>query len=150
MRGAREIPAEEFFEGALSTALDADEILTEIRIPKAPEDSGAAFEEIARRKGDFALAGVAAQVTLKKGIVKGVRVAACGVGAGPIRLRNAEEIVRGQSITDELIAAAGQAASAEVEPEGDVHATADYRRKLAGIMTRRAILKAIECAKGPE
>ena len=150
VRGAREIPAEEFFEGALSTALDADEILTEIRIPKAPEDSGAAFEEIARRKGDFALAGVAAQVTLKKGIVKGVRVAACGVGAGPIRLRNAEEIVRGQSITDELIAAAGQAASAEVEPEGDVHATADYRRKLAGIMTRRAILKAIECAKGPE
>ena len=150
VRGTREIPAEEFFEGALSTALDADEILTEIRIPKAPEDSGAAFEEIARRKGDFALAGVAAQVTLKKGIVKGVRVAACGVGAGPIRLRNAEEIVRGQSITDELIAAAGQAASAEVEPEGDVHATADYRRKLAGIMTRRAILKAIECAKGPE
>ena len=150
VRGAREIPAEEFFEGALSTALDADEILTEIRIPKAPEDSGAAFEEIARRKGDFALAGVAAQVTLKKGIIKGVRVAACGVGAGPIRLRNAEEIVRGQSITDELIAAAGQAASAEVEPEGDVHATADYRRKLAGIMTRRAILKAIECAKGPE
>jgi len=150
VRGAREIPAEEFFEGALSTALDADEILTEIRIPKAPEDSGAAFEEIARRKGDFALAGVAAQVTLKKGIVKGVRVAACGVGAGPIRLRNAEEIVRGQSITDELIAAAGHAASAEVEPEGDVHATADYRRKLAGIMTRRAILKAIECAKGPE
>ena len=150
VRGAREIPAEEFFEGALSTALNADEILTEIRIPKAPEDSGAAFEEIARRKGDFALAGVAAQVTLKKGIVKGVRVAACGVGAGPIRLRNAEEIVRGQSITDELIAAAGQAASAEVEPEGDVHATADYRRKLAGIMTRRAILKAIECAKGPE
>ena len=95
VRGAREIPAEEFFEGALSTALDADEILTEIRIPKAPEDSGAAFEEIARRKGDFALAGVAAQVTLKKGIVKGVRVAACGVGASPIRLRNTEEIVRG-------------------------------------------------------
>lgn len=150
VRGAREIPAAEFFEGALSTALDADEILTEIRIPKAPEDSGAAFEEIARRKGDFALAGVAAQVTLKKGIVKGVRVAACGVGAGPIRLRNAEEIVREQSITDELIAAAEHAASAEVEPEGDVHATADYRRKLAGIMTRRAILKAIECAKGPE
>ena len=109
---------------------------------KAPPNSGAAFEEIARRHGDFALAGVAAQVTLNGDKISEARLAACGVGPGPVRLTGAEDALRGGTLTEDLLAKATAAASAEVDPDSDVHATADYRRKLAGVMTKRAVLKA--------
>ena len=142
VRGERTIAAADFFDGVLSTTLEADEILTEIRVPKMPAHSGAAFVEIARRHGDFALAGVAAQVTMDGETVAEVRLAACGVGPGPVRLTGAEDTLRGQSLTDDALATAADAASAAVDPDSDVHATAAYRRKLAGVMTKRAVLKA--------
>ena len=146
VRGERRIAAAEFFDGVLSTALEPDEILTEIVVPKPPEGSGAAFVEISRRHGDFALAGVAAQITFNGDTVTDIRLAACGVGAGPIRLTNAEAEIRGGGVTEETLARASAAACGAVDPDGDVHATAAYRRKLAGVMTRRALFKAVERA----
>lgn len=142
VRGARTIAAAEFFDGVLSTALEPDEILTEIRVPKIPGNSGAAFVEIARRHGDFALAGVAAQVTMDGDTIANAQLAACGVGPGPVRLTGAEEALRSNTLTDDALATAADAASAAVDPDSDVHASADYRRKLAGVMTERAVLKA--------
>lgn len=142
VRGAREIPASAFFDGVMTTTLEPDEILAEIRVPKAPPGSGGAFVEIARRHGDFALAGVAAQITLDGGTVTDIRLAACGVGPGPIRLTAAEDILRAGGLTDPALAEAGRAAAEAADPDGDVHATAAYRRKLAGVMTRRAVGKA--------
>ena len=146
VRGERRIAAAEFFDGVLSTTLEADEILTEIRVPKAPAGSGAAFEEISRRHGDFALAGVAAQVTMDGSAVGDVRLAACGVGPGPVRLSGAEAELRGRELSETVLSAAAHAASSEVDPDGDVHGSADYRRKLAGVMTKRALLRAAASA----
>jgi carbon-monoxide dehydrogenase medium subunit len=147
VRGEREIPAAEFFDGALTTTLEPDEILTEIRAPKAPSGSGAAFLEVSRRHGDFALAGVAAQITLDGDVVTNVRLAACGVGSGPVRLTGAEDAIRSDGLTDASLAAAEAAAAVQADPDSDVHATSGYRRKLAGVMTKRALQKAAERAR---
>ena len=148
VRGERPIAAADFFDGVMTTTLEVDEILTEIRVPKAPPGSGAALVEIARRHGDFALAGVAAQITLEDDRVTDIRLAACGVGPGPIRLTGAENILRDGGLTDRALAAAGRAAADAADPDGDVHATASYRRKMAGVMTRRAVEKAARRAGG--
>jgi aerobic carbon-monoxide dehydrogenase medium subunit len=147
LRGERHIPADQFFDGVMSTALEPDEVLTEIIVPKMPPDSGAAFVEIARRHGDFALAGVAAQLTLAGDIVTSIRLAACGVGPCPIRLVNAEAQILAGGLSDSAIKAAVRAAVVEVDPDGDVHATVAYRRHLAGVMTKRALVKAGERAR---
>ena len=126
VRGERTIAAADFFDGVLSTTLEPDEILTEIRVPKIPANSGASFVEIARRHGDFALAGVAAQVTMDGGTASEVRLAACGVGPGPVRLSAAEQVLTGQALTNDALGQAAGAASAEVDPDSDVHATAAY------------------------
>ena len=144
VRGEREINAQEFFDGALSNALEPDEILTQIILPKAPPGSGTAFMEIARRQGDFALAGVAAQITLDDRAVTDIRLAACGVGPWPVRLRTAESVIQKGGLSAQTLDAAGDAASGEVEPTTDVHATAEYRRKLVGVMTKRAIANALQ------
>ena len=148
VRGERPIAASDFFDGVMTTTLEVDEILTEIRMPKAPPGSGAALVEIARRHGDFALAGVAAQITLEDDRVTDIRLATCGVGPGPIRLTGAENILRAGGLTDTALAAAGRAAADAADPDGDVHATASYRRKMAGVMTRRAVEKAARRAGG--
>ncbi|MEE2721281.1 MAG: xanthine dehydrogenase family protein subunit M [Pseudomonadota bacterium] len=147
VRGEREIPAAKFFDSALTTTLEPDEILTEIRAPKAPPGSGAAFVEVSRRHGDFALAGVAAQITLDGDAVTNVRLAACGVGSGPVRLTGAEDAIRSDGLTDASLAAAEAAAVVQADPDSDVHATSGYRRKLAGVMTKRALQKAAERAR---
>ena len=147
VRGIRRIAAADFFDGVLSTTLEPDEILTEIIVPKLPPLSGSAFVEIARRHGDFALAGVAAQITLDGDNVSDVRLAACGVGPAPMRLVTAEAAIRAGGPTGDAFDDAARAAAAEVDPDGDVHATAAYRRRLAGVMTRRALAKATEQAR---
>lgn len=147
VRGERMIPAAAFFDGVMTTTLEPDEILTEIRVPRAPPGSGAALVEISRRLGDFALAGVAAQIVLDGDSVTDIRLAACGVGPGPIRLTGSEMILRERGLSDDALAAAGDAAAAAADPDGDVHATAAYRRKMAGVMTKRAVEKAAARAR---
>lgn len=146
--GERAVAAEEFFQGLLTTALEPDELLTEIHVPFAPDGCGWAFEEIARRHGDFALAGVAAQVAVADGRVTEARLAACGVGPGPVRLGEAERIVTADGLTEKAIGAAADAAAAAVEPSTDVHASADYRRRLTRAMARRALEQAAQRASG--
>ncbi len=94
------------------------------------------------------MAGVAAQLTLSGDAVTDVRLAACGVGPGPVRLLAAEAVVSDHGIGGEGLKLAAQAASEEVDPSGDLHATADYRRRLTGVMTSRALAQAIERARG--
>lgn len=146
--GERRVAAADFFEGVLATATEPDELLSAIVVPKAPANSGAAFVEIARRRGDFALAGVAAQIELSGKNVVSARLAACGVGPGPVRLSGAEAKLRADDLSDDTVKAAARVAATEVAPETDLHATADYRRRLTAAMTQRAVMQALENAGG--
>ena len=142
-RGERRIAAAAFFDGALTTTIAEDEMLVRIEVPKARPGSGAAFAEIARRAGDFALAGVGAVVALAGDTIADVRLAACGAGPGPMRLGRAEQALRSAGIGENGVQAAARAAMAEVEPATDIHASADYRRRLVGVTAARAIADAV-------
>ena len=146
-RGERRVEAGDFFLGMLETAVGEDELLTGVEVPAMPPGSGWSFQEISRRHGDFALAGVAAQITLDGDRVTDARLAACGVGPGPIRLVGTEEIIEKQGISKQAIDQAAGMAASEVAPESDLHATADYRRKLLGVMTVRAVTQAVGRAR---
>jgi len=138
-RGDRTIPAAEFFQGPFMTALDAEELLVEVRFP-VRRGSRTAFLELARRSGDFAMAGVAAVVTFDgPERVAEAGLAGLGVGVTPIRLSGAEAAIVGGALTEEAIAAASAAASAEVKPLTDVHADEEYRRHLVGVLLGRAL-----------
>ncbi|MFZ5823676.1 MAG: FAD binding domain-containing protein [Bacillota bacterium] len=145
--GEREIPAEELFLMYFMTALQPDELLTEVRVPLMPPRTGYAFEELARRHGDFALAGVACTLTLDEaGVVADCRLGLTGVGLTPVRAREAEDLLKGQAPSAERFAAAAEAVRGAIMPEGDVHATAEYRRHLAGVLTERALARALQRA----
>ena len=148
-RGVREIAADAFFRGLLATALEADEILTAVEVPAQP--AGWGFVEIARRPGDFALAGVAAVVGIAspltlpsppRGGEGEVRLVGFGVGDRPLRLVGAERVLTGAPLDAATAARAGVAAGPDCHPPSDVHGSADYRRHLATVITERALLQA--------
>jgi len=145
--GRRTIAARAFFESALATTLEEDEIVTEIRLPGLPARTGWAFEEFARRSGDFGIAGVGATLSLEGGAVAEARIALLGVGQTPLRASAAEALLRGKARDDDLTAAAAEAAREAAEPEGDLHGSADYRRHLVGVLARRAIAAAWDRAE---
>ncbi len=142
--GQRRISAEEFFVSYLTTALAPNEVVTEIRFSPAPPTSGWAFEEFARRHGDFALVGVAGVMHTEGEQCRTARLAAAGVGPTPIRLRAAEDILVQQGVTEQSIQRAAARAAELVEPDSDIHASADFRRHLTQVLTRRAIRRALE------
>ncbi len=146
--GERSIAAGEFFKGMLETALGPDELLVEIVLPPLPARSGTAFVEVARRHGDYALVGVAAVVTLDAGgRCRAARIAGLSVGDGPVLLVEAGKILIGQSPSEQLLrAAADAAATRDVDPPADIHASAAYRRQLVSVLTRRALARAFERA----
>lgn len=147
--GSRTIAADAFFTGLFTTALAPDELLVEIVVPPLPPASGWAFTEMARRHGDYALAGVAAVVTLDSGgRCRAARIALFSVGDGPVLAAAAAALLESQVPTPELIGAAGDRASRDIDPPGDIHASAAYRRHLAGVLTRRALSRAFERARG--
>ncbi len=138
--GDRTIAAEDFFVGALQNALTSQELLTEARFPIAPPRSGAAFVEVSRRHGDFALVGVAAQITLRADdTISSAHLALVGVDETPIRVQSAELLLFGQKPDDELFKAASERASSNLKPNSDIHATAAYRRTVAGVLVKRAL-----------
>jgi carbon-monoxide dehydrogenase medium subunit len=139
-RGERTLNAHDLYQTYLTTSLEPDEILTEVRLPAMPAGSGWAFEEFARRHGDFALVGIAAVVMIQ-GRVR-VRLATAGAGPVPVRLRAAEEILERDGLSDSAIAAASAKAGELVQPDSDIHASADYRRHLTGVLTARALKRA--------
>jgi carbon-monoxide dehydrogenase medium subunit len=126
VRGTRTLTAADFFTGWLTNALEPDELLTEIRFPPLPPTSGTAFLELSRRHGDFALVGVAAAVS-----AGGVRIALTGVAGAPAVFRfDADRPGIGADI------------AAELDPPSDLHATAAYRRRVAGVLVERALAQA--------
>ena len=141
--GARTISAADFFLGALTTALKADEIITEVRLPSWPAQRRWGFQEFARRRGDFAMAGVAAFYDLdKSNKAMNAHIGVIGIGDRPRRLAAAEAMLNGHAIDDATIERTAAAASAAVEPQDDIHASADYRRALVGTLVQRALKSA--------
>jgi carbon-monoxide dehydrogenase medium subunit len=148
-RGGREIAADDLFSSFFSTTLLPYEILTEVRIPVTTPDSGYAIEEYARRKGDFAIVGIAAALRGDTRACTSARLVGAGVGGRPLRLRAAEALLVKNGLGAENIAAAAAAAREAVQPTSDPGASADYRRHLTGVLAERAILRAATMLKAP-
>jgi carbon-monoxide dehydrogenase medium subunit len=148
-RGERWVSAGEFFRGVFTTDLADDEMLTEIALPALPPRTGTAFVEFARRRGDYALMGVAAVVTLDGGgVCEQARLVYLNAGNGPVDAREAARQLQGQAPSAAVIdAAAAVAANEEIDPMGNVHATPAYQRHLARVLTRRALQAAVDRAR---
>jgi len=140
--GARTLAAREFFLHTMTVDLDGAELLTEIVLPKLPAQTGWGFEEVARRHGDFALAAVAATLTASGNQIEQARIALTGVGPTALRADEAESLLVGRSLDANLIRRAAEAVREAISPETDLHASADYRRHLAGVLTGRALAAA--------
>ena len=137
--GPRAIKAQDFFLGPLTTALAADEIIVEIRFPAWPQSRRFGFREFARRRGDFAMAAAALWYDEDAGKARNAHVGVIGVGDRPQRLFPVEAVLNGRVVDETAIAAAEAAAAAAVDPQTDIHASADYRRALTGTMVERAL-----------
>jgi carbon-monoxide dehydrogenase medium subunit len=137
--GEREVPAEDFFQGYYTTDLGESDILTELLIPQSPLGSGSAFVEESRRQGDFAMAGAAAVLTMDAGQCINARVVLMGVSDKPYRAREAESVLVGSSVDALDVDRAAEAATAQLTPGGDIHASSEYRRALAAVVTGRAL-----------
>lgn len=142
--GQRRIGAADFFVTYLTTSLEPSEIVTEIRWPLLPKNAGWSVTELARRHGDFALAGVIAVLGLDgSGRTAEARLVLFGVGAKPLRMSAVERQLVGAKPDERAFAAAGAKAASEIEePLSDVHATAEYRRALAEVLVKRALTEA--------
>ncbi len=141
--GERTLSADDFFLGPLMTALGPDELVVELRLPPWPAGRRWGFEEFSLRRGDFALAGIALQYDLADdGTVRDAQIGVIGACDRPHRLSAAEAALNGSRVDEDAIAAAAAAACQEVDPPGDMHADADYRRALAGTMVERALIAA--------
>ncbi len=139
-KGQRSVKAADLFMGPLMTSLESDEIITSVLLPAWPADRRWAFQEFARRRGDFALAGIALFYDEDaSGAAHNVHIGAISVGDTPLRLAKAEAVLNGRKIDEAAIAEAAAAASAEVDPSGDIHASARYRKSLVGTLLSRAL-----------
>jgi aerobic carbon-monoxide dehydrogenase medium subunit len=145
--GHRDIAAPDFFRGVYTTALEPGEVVVELRIPRAPAGWRWGFEELARRHGDFALAGLAAGARVEAGTVAEARLVFFGVGAGPVRARGAEAALAGRRADPETLAAAGRALDRELDPPGDVHGSPALRRHLARALLARVIGRLAEAPR---
>ncbi len=142
-RGPRTIAWRDLFVTYFTTSIEPDEICTEVVLPTLPPQVGWAFEEFTPRHGDFSLAGVAAVLeTDSQGKCSRARLAVAGAGATPIRAFTAEEFLQGQILNETTLLEAGRRVSEQVDPDSDLHATAEYRRHLACVMAVRALKRA--------
>ncbi len=142
--GKRWVPAGSFFQGIYTVDIQPDELLVEVEFPPWPARSGWSFREVARRHGDFALAGVAAVVTLdEQARCRAARLVYISVGERPINATGAAQLLIGDVLTDERIAAAAdQAAAVEIDPSGNIHAGAAYQRHLVRVLTIQSLNEA--------
>ena len=146
--GTRTIPIDEFFLGLFATALGADEILTEIRIPIPPAKSGGSYVKLERKVGDFATAASAVQLTLGAGgEVASVGIALTNAGPTPLRATDAEQFLTGKQPSPDVIAEAARRASAIATPSADRRGAVEYKRQMARVLTGRAIKAAIDWAR---
>jgi CO/xanthine dehydrogenase FAD-binding subunit len=149
--GDRWIEAGDFYTGLFSTALAPDELLAEIVWPAMPPRSGWAFEEEARRHGDYAMVGVAAVVRVdESGVCREARLVYLSVADGPFLATGAAAALIGQPLREDAFAAAAAAAAAEIDPAGDIHASADFKRQLTRVLTARVLRRAAARASGAD
>ncbi len=143
-RNSRQVKAQDFFLGLLTTALEPDEMLVEVVLPPWPPTRGWAFLEVARRHGDYAQVGIAAWLDLEPdGRCREAQLVYLSVGDVPLRAPQAAALLRGQELTPAALAAAAElAAQQEIEPTSDIHASALYKRHLARVLTVRALEQA--------
>ncbi len=143
-RRGRVVKAKDFFEDMLTTSLRRDEILTEVRVPLLPPRSGGAYLKLGRGASDLAAVGVAAVITLDgAGACKDARLGLSGVGSTPIRATRAEEVLKGQALTDHVLAEAGEKASEMSRPSSDIRGSAEYKREMVKVYVGRAVRQCI-------
>lgn len=140
--GIREIAAADFFQGYLTTALAPNEVLTEIRLPPWPAGAGGTVVEVSRRHGDYALVGVACHLEVASGMIRRAALAFFGVDGTPVRVSAAEDALVGRAPDDAAFMTAAEVVGSHLDPPSDVHGTANYRRHLAGVLTRRGLADA--------
>lgn len=143
--GEREIPAQDCFVGPLESSVAPDELAVSAFFPNPPVGAGTAFQELARRHGDYAMAGVAVVVTVDDGTITGATAGFVGVGYVPIVVDLGDTVV-GQARADLDLDAAVELCRERIDPDEDIHATADYKRHLAGVLLERTLRQAAEGA----
>ena len=145
-KGTRSVGAETFFQSFFTTALEANEILTEVRFPASPKDSAWSVLEISRRHGDFAIAGIVAGFALDpdRQVIAQARLVYFGVGPTPIRVKAAEDALIGQAAAEPAFEAAAQSAKQGIDPSNDIHASEEYRRAVVATLTKRALRAALQ------
>jgi carbon-monoxide dehydrogenase medium subunit len=145
---SRTIAIDDFFVGLFESCLAPGEILAEIRIPKPPPGSGGAYLKIERKVGDYAVAAVAVQLQVSGDVIKSVRVGLTNVNPVPARARGAEAALLGKTPTPDVLEAAGRAGAAECDPSADLRGQVDYKRDMVRVLTKRAVRRAFDRAKG--
>jgi carbon-monoxide dehydrogenase medium subunit len=144
-QGERVLPIDSFFVTLFTTELQQGEIVREIRIPIPPPRSGGAYLKLERKVGDFATAGVAAQVTVDSGgICQQAGIGLTNVGATPVKAVKAEEFLRGKKLDEANITQAADLAAGEAQPAADLRGPVEYKRGLVKELTRRALARAYE------
>jgi aerobic carbon-monoxide dehydrogenase medium subunit len=144
VRGRRTVAAEEFFRSTFVTTIEPDELLVEVRIPLLGNNARVAFREFSRRVGDFAMVAVAVVVVLEGTTIRDARIGLGAVGGRPIRAHEAETLLRGAPVSSAAIREAAAVAARDADPTGDIHATAEHRRRVIEALTRRALDEALE------
>jgi len=145
--GERELPIGEFLQDTFTTALEPDEILTEVRVPQPEPRSGGAYLKMERKVGDFATVAVAVSLVLSNGTVGRAGIALTAVGSKNIEATDAESSLTGAEPTEEALAEAGRLAAAASDPVSDVRGSAEYKRHVVEVYVRRGLARALESAR---
>jgi CO/xanthine dehydrogenase FAD-binding subunit len=147
-KAERWIDAHDFFLAPLTTALHDDEMLVEIELPLAPPGSGSCFMEVARRRGDFAMAGIALTLTLDdSGACAALRIALCGAGETPVDASDAAAGLIGHAVDEAAISEAAASVQKSIDPPGNMQASKEFQRHLVGVLVQRALRTALERAR---
>ena len=140
--GSRQVAAADFFQGFFTTSIEANELLTAVHFPAQSPTAGSTVVEISRRHGDYAMCGLACMIDAPGGTIESSALSFFGVGNTPMRVAEAEAALVGKAPSDEAFAAAAAIVSNTLTPDDDIHATAGYRRHIAGVLTRRGLAEA--------
>lgn len=147
LKGERRLPMDDFFKGPSMTAMEQGEILTSVHVPPVPARSGASYKRISGRCGvDIAAVGVGVMTVLNGEGCKDAKIVLAAVAPVPMRAKKTEALVQGRKITPDLIKEAGDQAAQEARPISDVRASAEWRKKMVAVLTRRALDEAFERA----
>ena len=145
--GTRTIAIDDFFTDLFENALTDEEVLTEIRIPRPAANSGGAYVKLERKVGDYAISAAAVQITMDGDVCAGVRIGLTNVSPVPMRATDAENILRGNRVTEEVIEEAGRAAAAQCDPSSDLRGSVEYKRDITRVLLKRALRQAIARAQ---